>query len=133
MHIGDSLYQLHSYEPGVMLSSYCLNKNLDYMWDLWSQVFNISALKDVSRFEMLVKLYMANLTHGIADSGHMYAMLAAQGLISGVAYQKDLLTGLQHISYMKRLVKTSSYAPILAELTNIGKVLFDKNNLRYAT
>ncbi|XP_065168152.1 LOW QUALITY PROTEIN: presequence protease, mitochondrial-like [Atheta coriaria] len=130
VHIGDSLYQLHSYEPGVMLSSYCLNKNLEYMWDLWSQVFNISALKDVSRFEMLVKLYMANLTHGIADSGHMYAMLAAQGLISGVAYQKDLLTGLQHISYMKRLVKTSSYAPILAELTNIGKVLFDKNNLR---
>lgn len=129
-HIGDSLYQLHSYEPGLLISSYCLNHNIDYMWDLWSQIFNLSELKDVARFEMLVKLYMSNLTHGVADSGHLYAMLAAQGLVSGVAYQKDLLTGLEHISYMKRLVKTSNFTAILTELTNVAKILFDKNNLR---
>lgn len=131
VHIGDSLFQLHSYEAGLLLSSYCLDRNIDSMWKLWTEVFNISELKDVKRFEMLVKLYMTNLTQGLADSGHLYAMQAAAGLVSGSSYQKELLTGLQHISYMKRLVDTASYKAMLQELCNIAKALFDKNKLRY--
>lgn len=130
VHFAESLYQLHVYEPGILVSSYCLDKNVESMWELWKDIFNLNELKDVKRFETLVQLYMANLTHGVADSGHAYAMQSAAGLVSGAAYQKDLLTGLQHISYMKTLVKTKRYESILAELSNIAKQLFDKNNLR---
>lgn len=130
VHIGDSLYQLHSYESGILVSSYCLDKNLDDMFDLWSQIFGISRLGDVERFEMLVKLYMTDLTQGLADSGHLYAMQAAAGLVCGNDYQRDLLNGLQHISYMKRLVDTASYKAMLLEIVNIAKVVFDKNKLR---
>lgn len=130
VHIGDSLYQLHSYESGILVSSYCLDKNLDDMFDLWGQIFKISQLKDVDRFEMLVKLYMTDLTQGLADSGHLYAMQAAAGLVCGNDYQRDLLNGLQHISYMKRLVDTASYKAMLVEIVNIAKAVFDKNKLR---
>ncbi|KAI4466771.1 presequence protease [Holotrichia oblita] len=131
VHFAESLYQLHVYEPGILLSSYCLDKNVEGMWELWKDIFNLNELKDVKRFETLVHLYMSNLTHGVADSGHAYAMQSAAGLVSGAAYQKDLLTGLQHISYMKTLVKTKRYESILMELSNIAKQLFDKNNLRH--
>lgn len=131
LHIGASLHQLHTHEPGVEISSYCLDKNVTDMWDLWSQLFSLDELKDVKRFEMLMQLYMANLTHGIVDYGHMYAMSAAGGLVSGSAYQKDQLTGLQHITYMKSLVSTSNYQAILQELSKIGRILFDKNRMRY--
>ncbi|VEN58844.1 unnamed protein product [Callosobruchus maculatus] len=131
-HIGESLFHLHTYEPGVCLSSYCLEKNADTMWDIWNQIFTITDLKDITRFQMLVQLYMANLTHGIVDSGHIYAMQAASSLVSGSAYQAEQLSGLQHISYMKRLIHTSNYRAILDEILNIAKILFDKKKMRVA-
>lgn len=130
VHIGESLYHLHSYEPGILLSSYCLENNVLDMWRLWEQLFSISDLKDVSRFQMLTQLYMSQLTQGLADMGHVYAMQAASGLVSGSAYQAELLNGLQHITYMKRLLHTSNYKAILAEIVTIAKVLFDKNKMR---
>ncbi|XP_066157496.1 presequence protease, mitochondrial [Euwallacea fornicatus] len=132
VHIADSLYHLHTYEPGILLSSYSLEKNVESMWDLWIQLFSLSKLEDLERFKMLAQLYMANLTHGIADSGHIYAMQASSSLVSGSAYQLELLSGLQHVSYMKRLIQTSNYKVMLEELLNIGKVLFDKEKMRVA-
>lgn len=131
VHIGESLHALHTHEAGVDLHSFCLDKNIADMWNLWEQILTVSELKDVKRFEMLVQLYMANLTHGLADNGHLYAMKAASALVSGSAYQKDLLSGLQHITYMKRLISTSNYAAILSELSEIAKILFDRVKLRY--
>lgn len=130
VHIGNSLYKLHSYEPGVLISSYCLDKNIDSMFNLWSEIFNITELHNVSRFEMLTKLYMTQLTQGLADAGHLYAMQAAAGLVSGAAHQLELLKGLQHISYMKRLVHTSNYRAILNEIAEIAQLLFDKKRIR---
>ncbi|KAL3286429.1 hypothetical protein HHI36_000937 [Cryptolaemus montrouzieri] len=132
IHIGESLYTLHSYEPGVSISSYCLEKNLDDMWELWSQLFNINELEDVARFKMLVQLYMSNLTQGLADEGHVYAMQAAAALVSGTASQREYLTGLQHIAYMKQLMNVSNYPAMLRAMADIGKSLFNQKNLRCA-
>lgn len=130
VHTGESLYQLHTFEPGLLLSSYCLEKNLDNMFDLWQQIFSIKELKDINRFKMLVQLYMTNLTQRIVENGHVYAMDGAAALVSGSAYQKELLSGLQHITYMKRLVGTASYEPVLQELANLATLVFDKTKLR---
>ncbi|CAG9764972.1 unnamed protein product [Ceutorhynchus assimilis] len=132
VHIADSLYHLHTYEPGIFLSSYCLEKNAESMWDLWQQLFNMTKLQDIDRFRMLAQLYMANLTHGITDSGHIYAMQTAASLVSGSAYQVELLSGLQHISYMKRLLHTSNYKAMLDEILEIGRLLFDRRKMRVA-
>ncbi|XP_044747595.1 presequence protease, mitochondrial isoform X1 [Coccinella septempunctata] len=130
VHVGESLYTLHTYEPGVAISSYCLEKNLDDMWELWSQIFNINQLEDVARFKMLVQLYMANLTQGLADSGHIYAMQAAAALVSGSSSQKEYLTGLQHIAYMKKLMNVSNYPAMLRAMLGIAKAIFNEKNLR---
>lgn len=130
VHIGNSLYQLHNYEAGLLLSSYCLDKNLESMFDLWTEIINIAELTNYSRFATLTNLYMTELTEGLAHSGHLYAMQAAAGLVSGSAQQKELLSGLQHIAYMKRLVNTTNYKVILKELVDIGKTIFDRSRIR---
>ncbi|XP_044265991.1 presequence protease, mitochondrial [Tribolium madens] len=130
--IAESLFQLHNYEPSISISSYCLEKNADAMWELWSQIFNITKRRDVERFQMLTQLYMTDLTNGVADSGHIYAMQASSALVSGTAYQRELLSGLQHIQYMKRLMGTSHYKAVLDEILNIAKIIFTKNNMRCA-
>ncbi|XP_056641243.1 presequence protease, mitochondrial [Diorhabda sublineata] len=131
-HVGESLFHLHTYEPGLVISSYALEKNVESMWDIWNQIFNIGTLKDVQRFRMLVQLYVANLTNGIADAGHVYAMQSASGLVSGSAYQVELLSGLHHVSYMKRLMHTSNFKAMLDEILNMAKILFDKKKMRVA-
>ncbi|KAK5647207.1 hypothetical protein RI129_002099 [Pyrocoelia pectoralis] len=131
-HIGDSLFLLHSYEPGILLTSYCLDENVESMWYLWSQLFSMLELKNIDRFKTLVQLYMSNLTQGLANSGHVYSMQASASLISGSAHQKERLSGLHHITYMKNLVKSERYEKILEQLNNLAKVIFDKNKLRCA-
>lgn len=130
IHLADSLFQLHSYEPGILLHSYCLDENVESMWFLWNQIFSFLEFSNVDRFKTLLQLYMSNLTQGLADSGHLYSMQAAGSLVSGSAYQKELLNGLHHITYMKSLMKLPNYESILTELHNIAKILFDKNKLR---
>lgn len=128
--IGESLFQLHNYEPSICISSHCLEKNVEEMWGLWAQLFNITKLNDVARFQMLTQLYMTHLTNGLVDSGHLYAMQAASSLVSGTSYQKEMLNGLQHIAYMKRLIGTSNYKAVLDEILNISRIVFTKNNMR---
>uniref|UniRef100_A0A1Y1MI43 Presequence protease, mitochondrial n=1 Tax=Photinus pyralis TaxID=7054 RepID=A0A1Y1MI43_PHOPY len=129
-HIGDSLFLLHSYEPGVLLTSYCLDENVESMWYLWNQLFSMLDLKNMDRFKTLVQLYMSNLTQGLADSGHIYSMQVSAGLVSGAAQQKELLSGLHHITYMKGLVKAENYEHLLLDLNNLAKLIFDKNKMR---
>ncbi|KAJ8968610.1 hypothetical protein NQ317_011402 [Molorchus minor] len=131
-HIAESLYHLHTYEPGIVIATHCLEKNVESMWDIWSQLFNITELIDVERFQMLVQLYTANLTHGIADAGHIYAMQAAASLVSGTSYQVELISGLHHIAYMRRLLHTSNYKAMLDEILNIGRIVFDRKKIRVA-
>ncbi|KAF5274828.1 hypothetical protein FQR65_LT00411 [Abscondita terminalis] len=130
VHLADSLFQLHSYEPGVLLSSYCLDQNVETMWYLWNQIFSFLEFTNVDRFKTLLQLYMSNLTQGLVDSGHIYSMQAAGSLVSGSAYQRELLSGLHHITYMKSLMKNPQYESILKQLNDIAKILFDKNKLR---
>ncbi|KAF5301620.1 hypothetical protein FQA39_LY10667 [Lamprigera yunnana] len=130
IHMADSLYQLHSYEPGIILSSYCLDENIESMWYLWNQIFTLLDFTNIDRFKTLLNLYMTNLTQGLADSGHLYSMQVASGLVSATAYQKELLSGLHHIAFMKSLLKVPNYDTILKDLNNIVKILFDKNKLR---
>ncbi|KAK9873946.1 hypothetical protein WA026_002299 [Henosepilachna vigintioctopunctata] len=102
------------------------------MWELWSQLFNLTKLEDVARFKMLMQLYMANLTQGLVDDGHIYVMQAAAGLVSGASSQREYLTGLQHITYMKKLMNISNYPALLRAISSIAKALFNENNLRCA-
>ncbi|CAF5162525.1 unnamed protein product, partial [Rotaria magnacalcarata] len=37
-HLDDSSFKIEDYEEGVILSSYCLDRNIDAMFDLWEDV-----------------------------------------------------------------------------------------------
>lgn len=131
-HISEKIDEPSNFEEGVIISSHCLDQNIDGMLSLWSELFDKPIYKDVDRFKMLLENYISNLTTGIADSGHMYAMHCANSLISKSGFLKEELGGLRHIEHMKNLVKNQSPEQIMLNVSAIANSLLDGNRLRAA-
>lgn len=128
LHCSESIADANEYEVGVEFGSFCLDKNTPAMFELFRELFQSSRMDDVSRFEMLLENYMSNLTVGVANSGHLYAMQAASGLVTEAGALKETLSGIAHIDYMKRLVAEKSSAEILSQLKALGERLFSSNS-----
>ncbi|XP_017878984.1 presequence protease, mitochondrial [Ceratina calcarata] len=131
-HIVERKDNLLEYEEGVMIESYCLDRNVEDMWNLWLELFNNVRLSDVERFTTLVKISAADLVNGIADLGHTYAMSSAGSLVSPVTRWKELLSGLQHVSSMKKIAQMQDLSPVLGQMQEIANYILNKGHLRSA-
>lgn len=131
-HIAEDKNNISKYEEGIIISSYCLDHNADKMWNLWTELFNEVDLNDYKRFETLVKTIAGDLSNGIADSGHHYAMSSAAGLVSPAANFKESIFGLEYVGRMKRIAQEKSLMPILEKIQEIRNRIFNKSNLRSA-
>ncbi|EAT35563.1 AAEL012278-PA [Aedes aegypti] len=131
-HLTESIDDNGRYEFGVLVGSYALEKNVPDMFEILSDIFNEIDLSDVGRFEMLLENYMSDLSVGIAQSGHLYAMQNANGLVTESGKLKEQLMGIEHIAFMKNLTKNNSPEQILEKLRLVAETLFKKSSLRCA-
>ncbi|XP_076297441.1 presequence protease, mitochondrial [Lasioglossum baleicum] len=131
-HVVEHKSDLSQYEEGVMIESYCLDRNVNDMWKLWLEVFNNVKLTDLRRFETLIKTSAANLVNGIADSGHMYAMSCAASLVSPVTKFKESISGLQYVSRMKKIAQMQDLSFIFQKMQEISEQILNKQHLRSA-
>lgn len=131
-HLVENTEDNGQYEFGVLFGSYALNKNVPDMFDILKQIFNEIDLSDVGRFEMLLENYMSELSVGIAQSGHLYAMQNANGLVTESGRLREQLMGIEHIAFMKELAKHNTPEQILQKLRAVAEALFNKSSLRCA-
>ncbi|XP_034946159.1 presequence protease, mitochondrial [Chelonus insularis] len=131
-HIAEKIDSLTSYEEGILISSYCLDKNTDDMWKLWIELFNEVNLEDATRFETLIKILAADLSQGIADSGHIYVMNSAASLISPIAKYKESISGLEFVGRMKRMVQNKEFVTVLEKIKAISQHVLNKEHFRTA-
>ncbi|XP_050470828.1 presequence protease, mitochondrial isoform X2 [Bombus huntii] len=131
-HIVEHKNSLLQYEEGVLIESYCLDRNVNDMWKLWLELFNNVQLSDIERFTTLVKINAADLINGIADLGHTYAMSSAASLVSPVTKFKETLSGLQYVSNMKKITQMSDLNPVLSQMQEISDYILNKQHLRSA-
>ena len=75
---------------------------------------------------------MSELAVGIAQSGHLYAMQSSSGLVSESSQLKEQLSGIEHIAYMKDLLKSHTPEQILTKLEDLSKLLFSQSNIKCA-
>lgn len=131
-HVAESKDNALKYEEGIIIQSYCLDRNSADMWKLWNELFNNVDLTDSKRFETLVKVTAANLANGIADSGHVYALCSSASLVSPAARRRENLSGLDFVGKMKRIAQSKDLSPVMAQMQQIAKLLLNKNRLRSA-
>ena len=131
-HIAETKDSVNEYEEGIVLSSYCLDKNAESMWKLWEELFAESSLDDVKRLENLVKESAGDLVNGIADSGHVYAMSSAKSLVSSSARLKESLSGLEFVGRMKNIAQSEDFGELLNKIREIRDSVMHKGHLRSA-
>ncbi|KAK0175180.1 hypothetical protein PV327_008953 [Microctonus hyperodae] len=131
-HIAEKKDCINTYEEGIFISSYCLDRNADDMWELWTELFNEAQLDDIKRFETLVKSNAGDLSNGIADCGHVYAMSSAAGLISPAGKLKESLGGLEFIGRMKKIAQEKDLSPLLENIREIRDQIMNKIHFRTA-
>ncbi|KAL1374027.1 hypothetical protein pipiens_018317 [Culex pipiens pipiens] len=131
-HLVENIEDFGKYEFGVLFGSYALNQNVPEMFKIMQQIFTEIDLTDVGRFQMLLENYMSELSVGIAQSGHLYAMQNANGLVTESGRLKEQLMGIEHIAFMKELTKQNTPEQILAKIRAVAETLFGKASLRCA-
>ncbi|XP_070700808.1 presequence protease, mitochondrial [Pempheris klunzingeri] len=129
--ITDSTH-LDMYEQGVLLFSSCLERNLPYMFQLWSDIFNSTHFDEVERLRVLVMMAAQELANGISDSGHMYAMARACRYLTPAGDLSETFGGMEQVKFMKRIAEMSDLSQVIRALARIKKHLLNPDNMRCA-
>ncbi|XP_063700443.1 presequence protease, mitochondrial [Culicoides brevitarsis] len=132
VHLTESLEDPRKYQIGLMMGTYCLNPNNEEMFSIISELLNDFHPEDTERFEMLLQNYLSNLSCGIAQSGHMYAISGASGLVTEAAALKEEINGIKHLEFMNKLTAEATPAEILEKMRKIAEKLFKKGSMSTA-
>lgn len=132
VHLSENVNDYSHYELGLQFGSYALKKNSQDMFNIFAELLNTVEFNDEKRFEMLLENYISNLSVGIAQSGHLYAMQNAAGLVTESAMLRESMSGLEHLNYVKGLVSSKGPMEVLEILKSIGKKVLQKSPIRCA-
>lgn len=131
-HLKDNLHNLQSHEEGLLFSSYSLDRNMNDMYSIITEIFNDQIFEDVKRFETLTRMSATNLANSIIDRGHMYSMLSAGSLVNGSVLYKENYSGVSYVDEIRRIAQLNDLSPIMEELKKIASIILNKNHLRSA-
>lgn len=130
VHAAENINDNNLYEIGLQFGSYALKQNSEAMFEIIADLLTNVEFNDLGRFEMLLENYISALSVGIADSGHIYAMQNANGLVTEAGKLKESMMGIEHLNYMKQLMKTKGSAEIFEEIKDIGRKLLSRSPVR---
>ncbi|XP_032092968.1 presequence protease, mitochondrial [Thamnophis elegans] len=131
-HISVDDSHLDMYEQGVIFSSLCLDRNLPDMMHLWTEIFNNPHFEDEEHFKVLVKMTAQELSNGIPDSGHNYALIRASKTLNLAGELQEMFYGMEQVKLMKRIAEMADIKSVLRKLPRIKKYLLNSDNLRCA-
>uniref|UniRef100_A0A8C6XRG6 Pitrilysin metalloproteinase 1 n=1 Tax=Naja naja TaxID=35670 RepID=A0A8C6XRG6_NAJNA len=131
-HINVDDSHLDMYEQGVIFSSLCLDRNLPDMMHLWTEIFNNPHFEDEEHFKVLVKMTAQELSNGIPDSGHNYALIRASRTLTLAGELQEMFHGMEQVKLMKRIAEMADTKSVLRKLPRIKKYLLNSDNLRCA-
>ncbi|XP_055343620.1 presequence protease, mitochondrial-like [Paramacrobiotus metropolitanus] len=118
------------YEQGVLLGSFCLDRNIGAMFGLWKDIFNRIRLQDLQQFAVLLKQMSADMIASLADSGHSYAMSYSASQLRPAARLREEWSGLQQINFLRPLAEAGDLRPTLDKMRLIAKHLLTNGRMR---
>ncbi|XP_042846866.1 presequence protease, mitochondrial isoform X1 [Panthera tigris] len=121
---------LDVYEQGVLFSSFCLDRNLPDMMHLWSEIFHSPCFEEEEYFRVLVTMCAQELSNGVPDSGHLYAMVRAGRTLTPAGDLQETFSGMDQVKLMKRMVGMSDVRQVLRKLPRITKHVLNRDNMR---
>lgn len=134
VHIADHHTVFGSFEQGLTFSSHCLERNVEAMFALWTELFRrIRFDDDHEHLKQLIRIASAELAASVPHNGHRYAMTRAASSFGGAMKMRELVSGMSSLAYF-RLVAASpeKVQEVVANLKQIAELLLNGKRLRIA-
>ena len=129
-HVSMNPNDLFGFDQGVLFSSHCLERNLEKMLELWTEIFDRFNFRDTERLTTLIRMSAAELAAMISHMGHSYAMTHSASMLNPTAKQIETLSGITQVSIMKKIAEMEDQSRTIEHLTEIGQEVLNKNNLK---
>lgn len=131
--LNPSLADLDIYKKEVMIGSHCLTRNIDHMFDLWTNIFEqIHFQQNKEYLFQLIKSSAAEMAESIPHIGSTYAMKRSASSISKVGALDERLSGLSFVARMKDMASNEPVDSIASKLQLLASLAFNPYNLRCA-
>lgn len=118
------------FEQSILFSSYCLDRNASDMFGLWTDIFNRLTLSDTSRLKTLIMMTAAEISSGLADHAHRYAMTHADSALRPCSAIKEEMSGIAQLTLMKKLAEDLDLDLIVTHLKDIADRILTGDILR---
>ena len=118
-----------SHSEGLVLSSHCLDRNLEHMFHLWQLVFSEVHWDNTARLGQLVKMIASETSNGVAQSGHRYAMTSAASCLTAAARRLEQTGGMSHVKLLGELSQ-QDLTPVVNKLRTIAGEILNKNRMK---
>ncbi|KAH8355041.1 hypothetical protein KR093_004217 [Drosophila rubida] len=128
----ESLTDSKSYRLEILMKTFTLDKKVYDMLRVCEELLLNFQMDDTDHLTMLITNYITKLTLDVGKIGHLHAIMASSALVTNAARLKSLMTGVDHIVYMKKFVQENSIEVIRDTLKRIGLNIFNRSNLRVA-
>ncbi|KAK7507320.1 hypothetical protein BaRGS_00001255 [Batillaria attramentaria] len=125
----------HHTDPNIMqqalrFSSYCLERNLGKMLELWGLIFNSPDFEDKDRLTTLIRMSASDLASSVPHAGHNYAMTHSASSLTPAAALGEMFGGMSQVSLMKKVAESSDLSEVVKKLQQIASLVLTKDNLR---
>ncbi|KAH8261543.1 hypothetical protein KR044_010914 [Drosophila immigrans] len=121
-----------SYRLGLLMKTYALDRNVPDMFRLCEELLLNFQMADTDRLNTLITNYISKLPLNITRFGDLHVMMGSSALVTNASQLKCLLSGVDHIEFMKKYVKENSIEAIRDSLKSFGSKVFSRSNLRVA-
>ncbi|XP_077614675.1 presequence protease, mitochondrial isoform X1 [Crocuta crocuta] len=121
---------LDTFEQGVLFSSFCLDRNLPDMMQLWGDIFNSPCFEEEEHFRVLVKMSAQELSNGLPDSGHLYAAVRASQTLTPAGGLQETFGGMDQVRLLKSIADMADMGPVLRKLPHIRKHVLHRDHMR---
>nr|XP_027202513.1 presequence protease, mitochondrial-like [Dermatophagoides pteronyssinus] len=134
VHIADNPKTFDQFETGIYLGSYCLERNLEQMFELWTEIFNgIRFNDDPDHLMQLIRICSAELAQGVPHQGHQYAMRRASSFFGGAYKFRELTNGISSLAYFRLMAASQDKVrEIIKHLEQIAGICFQSDSIRCA-
>jgi Zn-dependent M16 (insulinase) family peptidase len=131
MHVQEDKDDLAKVTQALLLSSHCLDKNIEPMFELWQHVLCATHWQDTARLATLLKMQATGAANGLAQSGHKYAMSAAASSLSPAAALSEQFGGMTHLRHLTKLSQGEAVG-LARQLARIAELVLGRESMRLA-
>jgi len=116
----------------LLLSSHCLERNTEQMFQLWQMIFSSVHWDNETRLSQLVKMTASQAINGVAQAGHRYAMTSAASHLTPAGRRSEQFGGMSQLQLLSSLSQQSDVNNLVSKLKQIASQVLNKNRMKVA-